>query len=257
MGLERPDVWLVSVFFLGILTRSISRAPSRDLLFKRTKGEWGIDLACLLVQGVGIPLSAIVLSQYVLIAFWPSWQGALRLSPFWAFGLAFFGVDYLYYWNHRLMHRKRLFPLHRLHHSPRHMDVIMTSRNALITPWFMIYFWAHGLFLFLLQDSLPYLYGVALTSGLDLWRHSGWSLPQKLEQVLGGVFITPNQHRFHHCRVGQHRNFGANVNLWDRLHGTFALQKSQGPMGVRSRFDLGAFLLLRSNSKRKLPSSLS
>ncbi|MBL7546166.1 MAG: sterol desaturase family protein [Bdellovibrionaceae bacterium] len=141
--------------------------------------------------------------------------------PLWVqFLLPFTLIDYLYYWNHRLMHRSEFWWLHRVHHTSRRMDVFVTSRNSLWTVLFFIYIWAHAFLIFSQQDPSGYLYGMYVLAALDLWRHSGFKTPNFLRKM-GLIFILPEDHSWHHSTEMVGVNFGANLNLWDRIHGTF------------------------------------
>ena len=181
----------------------------RRAMQQRTWQEWSLDLGNLVVQGVIVPALAAVAGPML----WSGWFYAQSWDVgFWG-GLAIqlFAVDWLYYWNHRLLHR--LWPIHRVHHSASAMDVWVSSRNTLWSSAFIIYFWANTLFLHTLRDPSGYLVGVALTAALDLWRHS------PLQLAVPGL-IQPRHHAWHHGPEGD-VNFGANWTLWDRLHGTF------------------------------------
>jgi sterol desaturase/sphingolipid hydroxylase (fatty acid hydroxylase superfamily) len=192
------------------------RADGAARVFSRAPEEWLADLSGLLVQGVGVPFAQTALVYSAFAALAPGLRGCLELGPAAAFALNFVGVDYLYYWNHRLLHG-RLWPWHALHHSAKDLDVWATSRNTLWTPLLVVYVWINGIFVFLLKDSSAYVIAAALTAALDLWRHSGawpqaWPLP---------LLLTPREHAWHHSSERFDRNFGANLRLWDRWHGTY------------------------------------
>lgn len=181
----------------------------------RRPAEWLADLLGLGVQGALVPLAQAALLYGALLKLAPSWRGVLDLGSVAAFLLNFVAVDYLYYWNHRALHGA-LWPWHALHHTPRDLDVWVTSRNTLWTPALIVYVWINALVVFLLRDPSAYVAGAALTAALDLWRHSGawpdgWALP---------LLMTPREHAWHHSAERFDRNFGANLRLWDRLHGT-------------------------------------
>jgi sterol desaturase/sphingolipid hydroxylase (fatty acid hydroxylase superfamily) len=106
------------------------------------------------------------------------------------------------------------------------MDVLITSRNTLWTPLLIVYVWANSVCLYLLADPRPYLFAVAVSSILDVWRHSGWG------RSSNGVLITPADHAWHHGSTLPHENFGANLALWDRLHGTFRRGESPRSLGL-------------------------
>lgn len=166
------------------------------------------------MQGWVVPALSGLLGAWALGALWPAGRGALSLPAGAAFALNFVAVDYLYYWNHRLLHGP-LWRFHAVHHTAEAMDVWVTARNGLLTPFLIVYVWANGLFIHLLADPRPFLLGSAVTAALDLWRHSS-VLPRALSPLL----ITPFDHSWHHSRERQDVNFGANLRLWDVLHGT-------------------------------------
>ena len=119
------------------------------------------------------------------------------MQPILAFILSFVLVDYLYYWNHRLLHSRWLWRLHLVHHTVTEMQVFETARNTLWTSFFIIYLWVHGLFIYLLKDPNWYVAGVSLTCALDLWRHSAMALAPNslLYRLISGWLILPQNTR--------------------------------------------------------------
>jgi sterol desaturase/sphingolipid hydroxylase (fatty acid hydroxylase superfamily) len=139
-------------------------------------------------------------------------------------------VDYLYYWNHRLLHTRRLWPIHLVHHTVDEMDVLGTSRNTAWTSFFILYVWVNGAMLYLLAEPAGFAAGAALTASLDLWRHSELSprVGGAVDRALGAVLILPRHHAWHHASDAAPGNFGANFSLWDRLHGTW-IERADAP----------------------------
>lgn len=76
--------------------------------------------------------------------------------------------------------------------------------------------------MFFIKNPEPFLLGLALTFALDLWRHSGVKTPSIFKRLLGSFLILPEFHILHHSTIGRNKNFGANFNLWDKLHKTFS-----------------------------------
>ena len=181
---------------------------------------WVLDLTNLAVQGGLVPVVQAGVVVAALATWWPERQGTLAIGPLGAFVVAFVAVDYLYYWNHRLLHQRALWPTHAVHHTITRLDVFGTSRNTLWTTFLILYWWAHGALIWAVDSPVAYAWGVALTSALDLWRHSGLQAGG-LGRALGAALVTPAQHARHHATDAVDVNFGANWNLWDRLHGTF------------------------------------
>jgi sterol desaturase/sphingolipid hydroxylase (fatty acid hydroxylase superfamily) len=206
--------------FWGLFLLSCLRLDYRKSLKDKPRAAWAMDALGLFVQGWMIPL----LQAYLLLPLYkrliPQFEGLVQLPFFAGFALSFVAVDYLYYWNHRLLHTARLWPWHRAHHSAEKMDIFVSSRNSLWTHLLICYVWVHSVALFLLQDDGGYLLGIALSSALDLWRHSEMNLPARL-QWLGRLFILPKDHGWHHAVDSKGANFGANLKVWDKLHGTY------------------------------------
>lgn len=84
----------------------------------------------------------------------------------------------------------------------------------------LVYVWLHALLIHWIQDPLPYVLGMWGHGLLDLLRHSGVATPNAL-RFLGTFFILPEDHEWHHSQDRSGVNFGANLNFWDRWHGTF------------------------------------
>lgn len=188
--------------------------------------EWTVDLAGLFIQGVIIPAVPFLLVPIVSDLF-PGLSRRVELPWYLQFFLSFVVVDYLYYWNHRIFHKKQLWHIHRLHHSSRSLDVLATSRNSLVTSFLFIYVWAQILGMVVLRDSMGFMLGLGMTFAMDLWRHSGIQHSHNVNRSLGKIFILPQQHVLHHSLAGRTKNYGANFNLWDKLHGTYSDESVQ------------------------------
>jgi sterol desaturase/sphingolipid hydroxylase (fatty acid hydroxylase superfamily) len=207
---------------LSLATLADSRVRRRSLA--RSRAEWAVDAASLVSQGLLVPL--LQTSLLVLGLRWaaPGLEASVSVPPAAAFLLNFVAVDYLYYWNHRLLHRGAAWRFHRLHHSATHLDVWVSSRNSAVTPLLIVYFWANGLALYLLAEPAGFALALALTAALDLWRHGSWfpAAGTLSHRALSRLLITPHEHAWHHSSSLHGVNFGANLALWDRLHGTYA-----------------------------------
>lgn len=214
--------------FWGLVAYTLWDPARRAQVLTRSTQTWILDGTGLVVQGLLVPVVLVLPLLVVYARLLPTLAGSLVLSPWTAFLLAFVGVDYLYYWNHRLLHTRRLWPIHRVHHTAEQMDVLVTSRNTLWTSFLIVYLWAGSLMTFLLADPTPYLLGAALTAGLDLARHAPIDLARfrRVERLLGLVMILPRDHALHHADLAEHGNYGANLVWWDKLHGTYLGQRA-------------------------------
>lgn len=223
MDIQKFAQFIIFVSFIGLVGWTISDKFGRSQLKVKTREDWLIDSIGLTIQGMLIPLLQATLVYWLYQHLLPNYQEYLKLSPVISFILSFVLVDYLYYWNHRFLHNKLLWQVHQVHHTVTQMDVLGTSRNTLWTSLLIVYLWIHTLFLYLLANPTGYLLGVSLTSALDLWRHSRLMISTNsgLYRFMSPWLVLPQDHAWHHCSEVFHCNYGANLKIWDKLHGTY------------------------------------
>lgn len=214
---------LTFLAFWGLVAHVAASPERRAQLRSKPYGDWALEVANLFVQGVLVPLVFVIVLAKAWALLLPGLRGALHLSPLAAFFVSFVVVDYAYYWNHRLLHTSRLWPLHLVHHTATAMDVFATSRNTIWTSLLIVYVWAGSLALHVLDDATFYVLGASVTAILDLWRHSALDVPFSawIERTVGYVFVLPRDHAWHHAAAAEPGNYGANLKLWDRLHKTY------------------------------------
>jgi sterol desaturase/sphingolipid hydroxylase (fatty acid hydroxylase superfamily) len=157
--------------------------------------------------------------------------GARRHS----FLTAMFAWDFLYYWEHRLMHEVRLFwANHVSHHSSRHYNL----STALRQPWSA--YLMHVVFL-----PMPLLgfspSTIRRAGGFNLlyqyWIHT--EAIDRLPAPVEAVFNTPSHHRVHHGVNPQYldRNYGGILIVWDRLFGTFEPELRRVQYGLTTNIE--------------------
>ncbi len=138
--------------------------------------------------------------------------------------------DFLYYWQHRLGHERRLlWAAHVNHHSSRRYNLSTALRQSWTGE---VGHWVYAP-MFLLGFSPQQ---VARAGQLNLlyqyWVHT--ELVDRLPDWFERIFNTASHHRVHHGSTVPYldRNYGGILILWDRLLGTFE------PEGVRVRYGL-------------------
>ena len=238
----------MGVFFVFVILMALTVVDEGRFAVLRAKSweDWVLDAVGLFFQGVLIPVLQLAVVYQFYRYFLPGDRGCWDLPPVGAFCLSFVFVDYIYYWNHRLFHTRWLWPIHVVHHTMTEMHVLGTSRNTLWTSFFIVYLWLHALFVYLLQDPTWYVAGVSLTSALDLWRHSAIapSPHSLLHRWLSILFILPQDHAWHHANRSDCSNYGANLKLWDKLHGTYyRCDRPPDSLGVETNLTLTQKLL--------------
>lgn len=246
MEIQNYPQILIFMSFFSLVGWTIINKLTRTQLKLKSHEDWLIDSIGLTIQGILIPSLQATVVYWLYQHLLPNHQGCLKLSPIPSFMLSFLVIDYLYYGNHRLLHTKIFWTIHQVHHTVTQMDVLGTSRNSIWTSLFIIYLWIHPLFIYLLANPTTYLLGVSLTSALDLWRHSSLMIPANswFYQFLSPWLILPQDHAWHHSRENHHCNYGANLKIWDKLHGTYDHnQKLPDIIGIDTSLNLMQKLL--------------
>src|SRR5205085_9902156 len=113
---------IIFASFIILAALTFAGKETRRVVLARNSKDWLLDTTGLLVQGIIIPLLQITLIYWLFSLLLPQAKGSLALSPVIAFLLNFVVVDYLYYWNHRLLHGKTLWIAHAVHHTAEHLD---------------------------------------------------------------------------------------------------------------------------------------
>lgn len=142
----------------------------------------------------------------------------------------FLGVDFFYYWAHRMSHEINLFWVgHVVHHQSEEYNLSVALRQGALQKIFTAGFYLPLAVLgfnttwFLLLGAYNTLY--------QFWIHT-----EAIRKMgpLEYVFNTPSHHRVHHGRNPKYidRNHGGTLIIWDRLFGTFQKEEEQPVYGI-------------------------
>lgn len=221
----------VPFFFVLIAAELIAARVKRRPVYRL--GDAVGDLGCgMLQQALLVFLKGAGLYLYVLA------YDRLRVVD-WASGaavwvLAFFGVDFAYYWWHRLSHQVNLlWAAHVVHHQSEDYNLAVALRQSILTTFTAVPFYLPLAFLGVPPLVFSSMY--AISTLYQFWIHTelvgklGW-----LEEWLN----TPSHHRVHHAINPQYldKNHGAILIVWDRLFGTFAREVEAPVYGVVKPF---------------------
>ena len=136
--------------------------------------------------------------------------------------------DFIYYWNHRLMHTSRILWAHHVaHHSSERFNLSTALRQP-VDAVLGVYLPYGALCFTGIRPSM-----IEQARGLNLlyqfWIHTDL-IPKlgKAEEVLN----TASHHRVHHGANRRYidRNHGSILITWDRLFGTFAREDDAEPV---------------------------
>jgi sterol desaturase/sphingolipid hydroxylase (fatty acid hydroxylase superfamily) len=140
----------------------------------------------------------------------------------------FFGIEFLYYWYHRLGHRSRWFWLsHAVHHTSNELNFLAAGRLAWTAQLTGVYVIFSPLALFGFSPE-TILAGYALNLSYQFWIHAEW-MPKL--GPLEGILNTPSSHRVHHAANVDYldANYGGVIVLFDRLFGTYVAEREDLP----------------------------
>ena len=93
-----------SIAFVILLIFTLASNQRRSRMLSKSFDGWVLDLLNLPIQGIVVPILQTVIFYELLSTYLPNFKGQLEIAPIYAFAINFFIVDYLYYWNHRLLH---------------------------------------------------------------------------------------------------------------------------------------------------------
>ncbi|UUY08301.1 sterol desaturase family protein [Pseudomonas sp. J452] len=177
-----------------------------------------------------IPFAAIM---FVLVHGLPGLKGVLAESNVWLVFLVILLVDdYGNYWLHRSAHKVPwLWRLHKPHHIPTQMNVLMGVRENLfyyfllpvnIMAPLLVFMGAEEAGALMLALKLTVVYLQHASYRWDLWLRRSW-LGGVLLDGLENLFALQDFHHVHHG-IGRYGNASSNygnvLNIWDDLHGT-------------------------------------
>jgi sterol desaturase/sphingolipid hydroxylase (fatty acid hydroxylase superfamily) len=139
-------------------------------------------------------------------------------------------VDFLFYWNHRFVHRARVgWAAHQAHHSSEYMNFATALRQKW-NPWFEFFFFLPLPFLGISPLALYVAFSINLI--YQFFTHT--EMIGKLWRPIELVMNTPSHHRVHHGSDPEYldRNYAGILIIWDRMFGTFVEEKQRPTYGL-------------------------
>jgi sterol desaturase/sphingolipid hydroxylase (fatty acid hydroxylase superfamily) len=152
---------------------------------------------------------------------WVRWQlpseGILGIAA----GIVVFYLfsSFIGYWQHRMMHWRWFWYLHRFHHAATEIN-ILTSFRANPAEAFRLLPFAIPLFFVRPPSAEMFAAFTVANQLLALLQHS--ELPWSLGWLGRWLIVSPQYHQIHHSMDEEHRDLNFSVcPIWDRLFGTW------------------------------------
>ncbi len=187
------------------------------------------DLHCgILQQVLGVFTKTLVFGAYVAIF---EHGRLLEIADhWWAWTVCFLGVDFFYYWFHRISHESNLpWGAHIVHHSSEEFNLAVALRQGSFQPFFSWVF-----YLPLAWLGFPPLMFLACQSFNTLYQF--WIHTRAIGKLgpFEWIFNTPSHHRVHHGCDAKYidKNYAGTLIVWDRLFGTFQPEEEEPTYGI-------------------------
>ncbi|TVR81177.1 MAG: sterol desaturase family protein [Chitinophagaceae bacterium] len=148
--------------------------------------------------------------------------------------ILFVGVDFFYYWFHRLAHEiSILWGSHIVHHQSEEYNLTVALRQGWVQSAFSWVFYIPLAFMGF--DPFVFLAVSAFQTLYQFWIHT--RAIGKLPKVVEYIFNTPSHHRVHHGINPKYldKNHGGTLILFDRMFGTFQEEEEEVVYGITSQ----------------------
>lgn len=233
LGSNTPYVtYAIPVFFMLMAVEAIYGWISNKHLYRLN--DTINDLSCgILQQVLGIFMKTILFAGYLSIY---NNYALLDMSTFsvagkWAAAVVLFlGVDFCYYWFHRISHEANApWAGHIVHHQSEEYNLAVALRQGTFQACFSWVF-----YLPLAWVGFPPVWFISMSAFntiYQFWIHTktigklGW---------FETIFNTPSHHRVHHGRNPKYldKNHAGILIIWDRMFGTFQVEDEPVVYGI-------------------------
>ena len=186
-----------------------------------------------LSQGIGQQLTGIFMKTALFFGYmyiYEHWRMFDLPQTIWVWILLFIGVDFFYYWFHRMSHQvNALWAAHIVHHQSEEYNLTVALRQSWFQGWFSWVFYLPLAFLGF--EPLMFLTLSAFNTLYQFWIHT------RLIKNMGPleyILNTPSHHRVHHGSNPKYidKNHAGTLIIWDRLFGTFQKEEEEVYYGI-------------------------
>jgi sterol desaturase/sphingolipid hydroxylase (fatty acid hydroxylase superfamily) len=221
-------VLAIPVFFLLIGVELVAERLARKDYYRLSDAL--NDLSCGTVQQVAEVFLKTALFSGYLFLFERYRVASVPVGAYGAWAACFLGVDFCYYWFHRMSHEvNAIWATHIVHHQSEDYNLAVALRQGAFQS---VFSWVFYLPLAVL--GFPPLMFLTLSSVNTLYQF--WIHTRAIGRLgpLEFVLNTPSNHRVHHGRNPKYidRNHGGTLIVWDRLFGTYQAEEEEVVYGI-------------------------
>jgi alkylglycerol monooxygenase len=148
----------------------------------------------------------------------------------WVWIVLFIGVDFCYYWFHRMSHEvNALWAAHIVHHQSEEYNLTVALRQSWFQSWFAWIFYLPLAWIGF--DPLMFVTLSAFNTLYQFWIHTRTI---KSMGFLEHILNTPSHHRVHHGSNPKYidKNHAGSLIIWDKMFGTFQKEEEEVYYGI-------------------------
>jgi sterol desaturase/sphingolipid hydroxylase (fatty acid hydroxylase superfamily) len=217
--LHQKILWLFSlpVYFI-IIPFEILLSNFRHKRFYSWK-ETFVNIYLNLLN-IGVDLALRFFIGFTLLYFFYDYHLDISWHPLAYWVILLLGVDLLFWFEHYIDHKVRLFwAVHVTHHSSPEYNLSTGFRSSVLMPVYKYFYFIPLMLLNFKPMDVIFLFSITQIYGILVHTQSIKKLPKWIEYV----FVTPSHHRVHHASNIPYldRNMGMTLIIWDRMFGTF------------------------------------
>ena len=223
-----PIVLSIPIYFMLIGIELLIQFFTHKKLYRLTDAITNINCG-ITEQITGVFVKAALIGGYQYV--FEHWALFEIPVTWWSIALLFLGVDFCYYWAHRMSHEVNImWGGHVVHHQSEDYNFSVALRQGSFQKFWT--FWFYLPLAFLGFDTLTFLLVSALNTVYQFWIHT--ETIGKLPKPIEWIFNTPSHHRVHHGRDPKYidRNHAGSLIIWDRMFGTFQEEEEKPTYGI-------------------------
>lgn len=222
-----PVILSIPLYFILIGIELLIERFSSKKLYRINDALTNIN--CGIIQqitGVFFKVLSVGFYQYVFENF-----ALLELNQtWWYWVLLFVGVDFFYYWAHRISHEVNLFwGGHVVHHQSEDYNLSVALRQSTFqVVWTFFFYMPLAILGF---KTIDFVLIIGLNLIYQFWIHTETIDKMGWFEI---IFNTPSHHRVHHGRNPKYidRNHAGVFIVWDKMFGTFQKEEERPTYGI-------------------------
>lgn len=186
-----------------------------------------------LSQGIGSQITGLFMKTALFFGYkyvFENWRLFDLPQTIWVWIILFIGVDFFYYWFHRMSHQiNALWAAHIVHHQSEEYNLTVALRQSWFQSWFSWVFYLPLAFVGF--DPLMFLTLSAFNTLYQFWIHTR---AIKSMGFLEYILNTPSHHRVHHGSNPKYidKNHAGSLIIWDKMFGTFQKEEEEVYYGI-------------------------